>query len=48
MWLFVAWQVKDVAGFDEAKQEVMEFTHFFKNPRKYEELGTKIPKGALL
>ncbi|URD78298.1 Cell division protease ftsH [Musa troglodytarum] len=39
---------KDVAGCDETKQEIMEFVHFLKNPKKYEELGTKIPKGALL
>ncbi|GMH12263.1 hypothetical protein Nepgr_014104 [Nepenthes gracilis] len=39
---------KDVAGCDEAKEEIMEFVHFLRNPKKYEELGAKIPKGALL
>jgi cell division protease FtsH len=39
---------KDVAGQDEAKQEVQEIVKFLKNPRKYTELGGKIPKGVLL
>ncbi len=39
---------KDVAGLQEAKVEVMEIVDFLKNPRKYTDLGGKIPKGALL
>eukprot|EP00897_Mesotaenium_endlicherianum_P009103 jgi/Mesen1/8220/ME000442S07491 len=39
---------KDVAGCDEAKLEVMEFVHFLKNPAKYNAIGAKIPKGALM
>ena len=39
---------KDVAGQDEAKQEVQEIVKFLKSPGKYTELGGKIPKGVLL
>lgn len=38
----------DVAGLDEAKEEVMEVVDFLKNPKKYTNLGGKIPKGVLL
>ncbi|MFB6306401.1 MAG: ATP-dependent zinc metalloprotease FtsH [Flavobacteriales bacterium] len=38
----------DVAGQDEAKEEVKEIVDFLKEPEKYTELGAKIPKGALL
>jgi cell division protease FtsH len=38
----------DVAGLDEAKVEIMEIVDFLKSPKKYTELGGKIPKGALL
>ncbi|SOV23273.1 ATP-dependent zinc metalloprotease FTSH, putative [Plasmodium sp. DRC-Itaito] len=37
-----------VAGMKQAKEEIMEFVDFLKNPTKYEILGAKIPKGALL
>ena len=39
---------KDVAGQAGAKQEVQEIVEFLKNPKKYTDLGGKIPKGALL
>lgn len=44
----VAITFNDVAGLEEAKQEVMEIVDFLKNPKKYTSLGGKIPKGALL
>lgn len=39
---------EDVAGLDEAKEEVMEVVEFLKTPKKYTALGGKIPKGVLL
>ncbi len=39
---------KDVAGADEEKQELQEIVDFMKNPKKYKDIGAKIPKGVLL
>lgn len=44
----VAIRFQDVAGMDEAKEEIMEFVKFLKEPTKYEKLGAKIPRGAIL
>lgn len=39
---------KDVAGVDEAKEELQEIIEFLKEPQKYQKLGGRIPKGVLL
>lgn len=39
---------KDIAGYEEAKSEIMEVVEFLKHPEKFTRLGAKIPKGVLL
>eukprot|EP01061_Rhynchopus_euleeides_P000041 TRINITY_DN1003_c0_g1_i1.p1 TRINITY_DN1003_c0_g1~~TRINITY_DN1003_c0_g1_i1.p1 ORF type:complete len:680 (+),score=349.84 TRINITY_DN1003_c0_g1_i1:275-2314(+) len=39
---------KDVIGIEEAKEEVQEYVEFLRNPTQYQELGARLPKGALL
>ena len=39
---------KDVAGVDEAKKEIWEYVDFLKNPKRYTDMGAKIPRGAIL
>ena len=38
----------DVAGLDEERQEMIEIVDFLKNPKKYQEMGAKVPRGVLL
>ncbi|MDR2135922.1 MAG: ATP-dependent metallopeptidase FtsH/Yme1/Tma family protein, partial [Treponema sp.] len=44
----IATRFRDVAGVDEAKEELVEVVDFLKNPKKYTDIGGKIPKGVLL
>ena len=44
----ISTRFSDVAGVDEAKEELVEVVDFLKNPKKYTDIGGKIPKGVLL
>jgi cell division protease FtsH len=44
----ISTRFNDVAGVDEAKEELVEVVDFLKNPKKYTDIGGKIPKGVLL
>lgn len=44
----ISTKFKDVAGMQSAKEEIIEFVDFLKHPEKYNKLGAKIPRGALL
>ena len=44
----VSTRFKDVAGMEQSKLEIQEFVDILKNPKKYKDVGAKIPRGALL
>ena len=45
--LFVLASFSDVAGMEEAKNEVMEFVDYLQHPDRYSELGARIPKASV-